>query len=44
MPKKPQPYVAKVENLDRRIDIIELIDWLGYLNYNICDFLQYLRD
>lgn len=30
--KKPQSYVAKVENLDRRIDIIELVDWLEALN------------
>ncbi|MDQ1832768.1 helix-turn-helix domain-containing protein [Massilia scottii] len=25
---KPQSYVAKVENLDRRIDVVEMRDWL----------------
>ncbi len=30
--KKPQSYVAKVENFDRRIDLIELLDWLDALN------------
>lgn len=25
---KPQSYVAKVENLDRRLDVVELADWL----------------
>lgn len=29
--KKPQSYVAKVENLERRIDVIELHDWLKNL-------------
>ena len=29
---KPQQYVAKVENLDRRIDAIELKEWLRALN------------
>lgn len=24
---KPQSYVAKVENLDRRLDMVELTDW-----------------
>lgn len=24
---KPQSYVAKVENLDRRLDMVELADW-----------------
>jgi hypothetical protein len=27
--KKPQSYVAKVEALDRRLDVIELADWLN---------------
>lgn len=30
--KKPQSYVSKIENCDRRLDIIELLDWLDALN------------
>ena len=26
---KPQSYVAKVENLDRRLDMVELADWVS---------------
>lgn len=29
--EKPQSFVAKVENLDRRIDLVELADWLRAL-------------
>ena len=28
---KPQSYVAKVENLERRLDVVELADWLQAL-------------
>lgn len=28
---RPQSYVAKVENLERRLDIVELADWLRVL-------------
>ena len=38
--KKPQSYVAKVENLDRRLDIIELIDWVRVLNLNVIQVLE----
>lgn len=38
--KKHQSYVAKVENLDRRIDVLELHDWLTALNISIINFLQ----
>lgn len=37
--KKPQSYIAKVENLDRRIDVLELHDWLLALDKSIGDFL-----
>ncbi|ENV44924.1 helix-turn-helix domain-containing protein [Acinetobacter schindleri] len=36
---KPQSYVSKVERLERRLDVIELIDWLKVLDINILDFL-----
>ncbi|BCZ14461.1 helix-turn-helix domain-containing protein [Acinetobacter baumannii] len=36
--KKHQSYVAKVENLDRRLDIIELHDWLKALNFQLTEF------
>lgn len=38
--QKPQSYVAKVENLDRRLDIIELIDWVRVLNLNAIEVLE----
>jgi len=38
--KKPQSYIAKVENLDRRIDVLELHDWLKILDTSIIDFLE----
>lgn len=28
---KPQSYVAKVEGLDRRLDVVEIVDWLSAL-------------
>lgn len=37
--KKPQSYVAKVENLDRRLDVIELHDWLNVLGLGIIDLI-----
>ena len=37
--KKPQSYIAKVENLDRRIDVLELHDWLSALDKPISEFL-----
>jgi len=38
--KKPQSYIAKVENLDRRIDVLELHDWLVALDVHLVDFLE----
>jgi transcriptional regulator with XRE-family HTH domain len=40
--KKHQSYVAKVENFDRRLDIIELNDWLKELNVTLSEFVQVL--
>lgn len=37
---KPQSYVAKVENLDRRLDVVELVDWLKVLDVSLADFIQ----
>ncbi|MFP0818743.1 helix-turn-helix domain-containing protein [Acinetobacter baumannii] len=41
--KKHQSYVAKVENLDRRLDIIELHDWLKALNFQLTEFIKISR-
>lgn len=38
--KKPQSYVAKVENFERRIDVLELHDWLNMLGISIVNFLE----
>lgn len=38
--KKPQSYVAKVENFDRRLDVIELIDWVRVLDINLVEVLE----
>ncbi|KJV40146.1 transcriptional regulator [Acinetobacter indicus] len=32
---KPQSYVSKVEILERRLDVIELLDWLKVLDTDI---------
>ncbi|MBP4047748.1 MULTISPECIES: helix-turn-helix domain-containing protein [Chromobacterium] len=37
---RPQSYVAKVENLERRLDIVELADWLGALGTGGEEFMQ----
>lgn len=36
---KPQSYVSKVEILERRMDIIELMDWISALDETISEFL-----
>ncbi|EMR4042369.1 MULTISPECIES: helix-turn-helix domain-containing protein [Acinetobacter] len=38
---KPQSYIAKVENCERRLDFIELHDWLMHLDENITTFLTH---
>lgn len=37
---KPQSFVAKVENLDRRLDVVELGDWLLGIGVSAEQFLQ----
>jgi len=36
---RPQSYVAKVENLDRRIDMVETRDWLIALGVAPSEFM-----
>ena len=38
--KKQQSYVAKVENFERRLDVLELHDWLHVLEISISNFLD----
>lgn len=40
---KPQSFVAKVENLDRRIDVVELADWLRALDVEPHEFASKLH-
>lgn len=41
---KPQSYVSKVEILERRMDIIELMDWINALDEKLSEFLlNYLK-
>lgn len=39
---KPQSYVSKIEILERRIDVIELCDWLNSIDVKITDFINQL--
>lgn len=39
---KPQSYVAKVENFDRRLDVVELADWLHALSTPPHQFMSQL--
>lgn len=41
--RKPQSYVAKIENFDRRLDIVELADWLHALQIKPSEFLPSLK-
>lgn len=38
--EKPQSYVSKVEILERRLDMIELMDWLQILEVELTKFLS----
>jgi transcriptional regulator with XRE-family HTH domain len=38
---KPQSYVSKVEILERRLDVIELIDWLKILEVELANFINH---
>jgi hypothetical protein len=40
---KPQSFVAKVENLDRRLDVIEVFDWVRATRYDHEAFFSELR-
>lgn len=40
--EKPQSYVSKVEILERRLDVIELCDWLNAIHVKITDFITQL--
>lgn len=40
--EKPQSYVSKVEILERRLDVIELCDWLNSIDVKITDFINQL--
>nr|WP_243897892.1 helix-turn-helix domain-containing protein [Acinetobacter soli] len=37
--EKPQSYVSKVEILERRLDVIELIEWLNAQNIDLSSFI-----
>lgn len=37
---RPQSYVSKVEILERRLDVIELCDWLKVLDKEITIFIN----
>lgn len=39
---KTQSYVSKVEILERRLDVIELCDWLNAIHVKITDFITQL--
>ena len=37
---KPQSYVSKVEILERRLDVIELCDWLNAIDEKLPNFIN----
>jgi transcriptional regulator with XRE-family HTH domain len=40
---KPQSYISKTEGLERRLDVIELMDWLSVLDTDPIQFLASLK-
>lgn len=40
---KPQSYISKTEGLERRLDVIELMDWLSALDSSPIHFLESLK-
>lgn len=38
--EKPQSYVSKVEILERRLDVIELMDWLNAIDEKLPNFIN----
>lgn len=38
--EKPQSYVSKVEILERRLDVIELCDWLNAIDEKLPNFIN----
>lgn len=40
---RPQSYVAKVENLDRRVDVVETRDWLIALGVAPAEFMTRIQ-
>ena len=40
---KPQSYVAKIENFDRRLDIVELSDWLTACQTKPSEFIKHVE-
>jgi predicted transcriptional regulator len=41
--EKPQSFIAKVENLDRRLDVVEIVDWLEALSASPITFMADLN-
>ncbi|MFC1991859.1 helix-turn-helix domain-containing protein [Chloroflexota bacterium] len=37
---KSQSYIAKIEKLERRLDVIELIDWLNAIGEGLEQFIK----
>lgn len=40
---KPQSYISKTELLERRLDVIELLDWLNALESDVATFFINLK-